>query len=164
MLRLILSPSVGGTAGYLYDAVAALASSGGEAVLIVPEQYSFAAERIVLERLGTADAQRVEVLSFTRLANTVFNSVGWDKGKRLNEAGKILLMSRALEQCADKLTVYARSADSPAVVRELLVLSEEFCQCAISSEDIVSAMNNMEEGLLKDKLCLLYTSPSPRDS
>ena len=95
MLRLILSPSVGGTAGYLYDAVAALASSGGEAVLIVPEQYSFAAERIVLERLGTADAQRVEVLSFTRLANTVFNSVGWDKGKRLNEAGKILLMSRA---------------------------------------------------------------------
>lgn len=152
MLRLILSPSVGGTAGYLYDAVAALASSGGEAVLIVPEQYSFAAERIVLERLGTADAQRVEVLSFTRLANTVFNSVGWDKGKRLNEAGKILLMSRALEQCADKLTVYARSADSPAVVRELLVLSEEFCQCAISSEDIVSAMNNMEEGLLKDKL------------
>ena len=152
MLRLILSPSVGGTAGYLYDAVAALASSDGEAVLIVPEQYSFAAERIVLERLGTADAQRVEVLSFTRLANTVFNSVGWDKGKRLNEAGKILLMSRALEQCADKLTVYARSADSPAVVRELLVLSEEFCQCAISYEDIVSAMNNMEEGLLKDKL------------
>lgn len=132
--------------------MAALASSGGEAVLIVPEQYSFAAERIVLERLGTADAQRVEVLSFTRLANTVFNSVGWDKGKRLNEAGKILLMSRALEQCADKLTVYARSADSPAVVRELLVLSEEFCQCAISSEDIVSAMNNMKEGLLKDKL------------
>ena len=118
MLRLILSPSVGGTAGYLYDTAASIASSGGEAVLIVPEQYSFAAERIVLERLGTADAQRVEVLSFTRLANTVFNAVGWDKGKRLNEAGKILLMSRALEQCADKLNVYSRSADSPAVVRE----------------------------------------------
>ena len=103
MLRLILSPSVGGTAGYLYDTAASIASSGSEAVLIVPEQYSFAAERIVLERLGTADAQRVEVLSFTRLANTVFNAVGWDKGKRLNEAGKILLMSRALEQCAEKL-------------------------------------------------------------
>lgn len=152
MLRLILSPSVGGTAGYLYDTAASLASSGGEAVLIVPEQYSFAAERIVLERLGTADAQRVEVLSFTRLANTVFNLVGWDKGKRLNEAGKILLMSRALEQCADKLTAYSRSAESPAVVRELLSLNEEFCQCAISSEDMIFAMNNMEDGLLKNKL------------
>lgn len=152
MLRLILSPSVGGTAGYLYDTAASLASSGGEAVLIVPEQYSFAAERIVLERLGTADAQRVEVLSFTRLANTVFNLVGWDKGKRLNEAGKILLMSRALEQCANKLTAYSRSAESPAVVRELLSLNEEFCQCAISSEDMISAMNNMEDGLLKNKL------------
>ena len=152
MLRLILSPSVGGTAGYLYDTAASIASSGGEAVLIVPEQYSFAAERIVLERLGTADAQRVEVLSFTRLANTVFNAVGWDKGKRLNEAGKILLMSRALEQCADKLNVYSRSADSPAVVRELLILNEEFCQCAISPEDMTAAMNNMEDGLLKSKL------------
>lgn len=152
MLRLILSPSVGGTAGYLYDTAASIASSGGEAVLIVPEQYSFAAERIVLERLGTADAQRVEVLSFTRLANTVFNAVGWDKGKRLNEAGKILLMSRALEQCADKLNVYSRSADSPAVVRELLSLNEEFCQCAISPEDMTAAMNNMEDGLLKSKL------------
>ena len=58
MLRLILSPSVGSTAGYLYDTAASIASSGGEAVLMVPEQYSFAAERIVLERLGTADAQR----------------------------------------------------------------------------------------------------------
>ena len=152
MLRLILSPSVGGTAGYLYDTAASIASSGSEAVLIVPEQYSFAAERIVLERLGTADAQRVEVLSFTRLANTVFNAVGWDKGKRLNEAGKILLMSRALEQCADKLNVYSRSADSPAVVRELLSLNEEFCQCAISPEDMTAAMNNMEDGLLKSKL------------
>ena len=152
MLRLILSPSVGGTAGYLYDTAASIASSGGEAVLIVPEQYSFAAERIVLERLGTADAQRVDVLSFTRLANTVFNAVGWDKGKRLNEAGKILLMSRALEQCADKLNVYSRSADSPAVVRELLSLNEEFCQCAISPEDMTAAMNNMEDGLLKSKL------------
>lgn len=36
MLRLILSPSVGGTAGYLYDTAASIASSGGEAVLIVP--------------------------------------------------------------------------------------------------------------------------------
>lgn len=164
MLRLILSPSVGGTAGYLYDTAASLASSGGEAVLIVPEQYSFAAERIVLERLGTADAQRVEVLSFTRLTNTVFNLVGRDKGKRLNEAGKILLMSRALEQCADKLTVYSKSADSPAVVRELLRLNEEFCQCAISSEDMISAMNNMEDGLLKNKLADLSLVFSVYDS
>lgn len=58
-------------------------------------------------------------------------------------------MSRALEQCADKLNVYSRSADSPAVVRELLSLNEEFCQCAISPEDMTAAMNNMEDGLLK---------------
>lgn len=61
-------------------------------------------------------------------------------------------MSRALEQCADKLNIYSRSVDSPAVVRELLSLNEEFCQCAISPEDMTAAMNNMEDGMLKSKL------------
>ena len=66
MLRLILSRSVGGTTEYTYDLISELTSSGGDAVLIVPEQYSFAAERMILERLGAVDAQRVEVLSFTQ--------------------------------------------------------------------------------------------------
>lgn len=164
MLRLILSRSVGGTTEYTYDLISELTSSGSDAVLIVPEQYSFAAERMILERLGAVDAQRVEVLSFTRLANSVFNTLGWDKGRRINEAGKILLMSRALEQCADRLQVYSRSAHSPAVVREMLELGEEFCQCSISPEDIAGAMNRMEESLLKSKLADISLVLSVYDS
>lgn len=152
MLHLLLSPSVGGTTKYVCTSIAQSVAVGADTVLIVPEQYSFAAERTVLSELGIVEGQKVEIMSFTRLANTVFNAVGWDKGKRINEAGKMLLMSRALEQCADRLEVYRRSSESPAVVREMLGLSEEFERCAITPETVVSAMNHMEDGLLKSKL------------
>lgn len=152
MLHLLLSPSVGGTTKYICTSIAQSVAVGADTVLIVPEQYSFAAERTVLSELGIVDGQKVEIMSFTRLANTVFNAVGWDKGKRINEAGKMLLMSRALEQCADRLEVYRRSSESPAVVREMLGLSEEFDRCAITPEAVVGAMNHMEDGLLKSKL------------
>ncbi len=154
MLRLILSRALGGKTTYIHNRIKELVESGqgGDIILIVPEQYSFATERMMLEKLGATGANKVDVLGFTRLATAVFNSLGWDKGKRLNEAGKALLMGRALGQCVDKLKVYSKSADSPSVVREMLALSEEFCQCAVSVEDIEKAMNRMEEGLLKSKL------------
>ncbi len=152
MLHLLLSPSVGGTTKYICASIAQSVGVGEETVLIVPEQYSFAAERTVLTRLGIVEGQKVEIMSFTRLASTVFNTVGWDKGTRINEPGKMLLMSRALEQCADRLEVYRKSVDSPAVVRELLGLSEEFERCAITPDALTDAMNHMEDGLLKSKL------------
>ena len=151
---MILSRALGGKTTYIHNRIEELVNSGsGEnIILIVPEQYSFATERMMLEKLGASKAGNVEVLSFTRLATAVFNTLGWDKGKHLNEAGKILLMGRALGQCADKLKVYSKSANSPSVVREMLALSEEFCQCAVSVGDIENAMNHMEDGLLKSKL------------
>lgn len=152
MLHLLLSPSVGGTTKYICTSIAQSVAVGADTVLIVPEQYSFAAERTVLTELGIVEGQKVEIMSFTRLANTVFNCVGWDKGKRISEPGKMLLMSRAIEQCADRLEVYRRSSDSPAVVREMLGLSEEFDRCAITPDALAGAMNHMEDGLLKSKL------------
>ena len=154
MLRLVLSRASGGKTTYIHNRIKELVDCGcaGNIILLVPEQYSFVTERMMLEKLGAAGACGVEVLSFTRLANSVFSTLGWEKGRRLSEAGKILLMGRALRQCTDRLKVYSKSASSPSVVREMLSLSEEFCQCAVSVGDIERAMNQMEDGLLKSKL------------
>ena len=154
MLRLVLSRALGGKTTYIHNIIADLLKSeyGGEIILMVPEQYSFATERMMLEKLGPQDANRVEVLSFTRLANTVFNSIGWDKGRRIDECGKILLMGRALKACQDKLEIYSKSVESPSVVKEMLALAEEFNQCAITKEVLGEALNRMPDGLLKSKI------------
>ena len=45
-------------------------------ILLVPEQYTLQAERDVISQLRLPGIMRLEVLSFTRLAQNVFSRVG----------------------------------------------------------------------------------------
>ena len=79
-------------------------------VLLVPEQASFETERAFLRRLGAARVDAVQVLSFTRLAEMVARECGGLSGKVMDKVTRTLLMSRALEQMKDRLTLYRRHA------------------------------------------------------
>lgn len=103
----------------------------GLLVLLVPEQFSFESERALLERLGPRLAVAVKVWSFTRLADAVSRELGGRAGRRMDDATRTLLMSAALEQVSDRLTVYRRQAGDPEYVREMLSTLTEFRQCAV---------------------------------
>ncbi|MEG2935319.1 MAG: hypothetical protein RR844_02375, partial [Clostridium sp.] len=45
-------------------------------ILIVPEQLSFRAEKALIDKIGATGINNVHLLSFKRLAFTVFNEVG----------------------------------------------------------------------------------------
>ncbi|MBQ4333400.1 MAG: PD-(D/E)XK nuclease family protein [Clostridia bacterium] len=140
MLQLLIGPSGSGKSRYVLDRLAALAATQQENILwLVPEQHSFESERTLLQQLGPVAAARVQVLSFSRLADMVFREVGGMAGERLDEGVRALLMSRALEQVA----AVAADADTPmgglrprmatdsAYVAQLLTLWEELRQCAV---------------------------------
>ena len=98
MLQLLIGPSGSGKSRYVLDRLAALAATQQENILwLVPEQHSFESERTLLQQLGPVAAARVQVLSFSRLADMVFREVGGMAGERLDEGVRALLMSRALE-------------------------------------------------------------------
>ena len=143
MLNLLIGPSGCGKSGYLLERLATLAAEEHKNILwLVPEQHSFESERALLRRLGPVMAARVQVLSFSRLAEMVFREVGGMAGERLDEGVRALLMSRALEQvaavAADAGTPMGGlrprlSADS-AYVEQLLTLWEEVRRCAVPTE------------------------------
>ena len=58
------------------------AAKKGRVLLLVPEQFSFESERTLLETLGPRLAGRIRVLSFPRLAETVFREVGGLAGRQ----------------------------------------------------------------------------------
>ena len=104
MLRLILGRSGSGKSYTVTERLAALAAAGESGLLLlVPEQHSFVSERTLLRRLGPAGAAQVAVLSFTRLAQTVFREVGGLAGEPLDEGARALLMSRALAEAQEEL-------------------------------------------------------------
>lgn len=160
MLRLILGRSGSGKTHTVVERLAALAAAGETGLmLLVPEQHSFVSERTLLRRLGPAGAVQVAVLSFTRLAQTVFREVGGLAGEPLDEGARALLMSRALAEVAavsaDRgetlLGAAPRQLRDAGYVEQLLALLEELRQCGVPAAELERMERTLEaEGTLTD--------------
>lgn len=172
MLELIIGCSGSGKSHYIYEQLEALAAAGQQPVyLLVPEQASFENERALLTRLGVVNAARVQVLSFSRLADTVFREVGGLVGHRLDEGTRALLMSRALEQVAavnedlgEPLSgLSARRGAQTAYVAQLMTLWEEMKQSSVPTyelervaQELADRQDGQSVGLLREKTRELY--------
>ena len=74
MLEFILGRARTGKTTLLRAQLAA--EKTAQAILIVPEQYTFETERALLETFGVETANRIRVYSFTRLAEAAFLRYG----------------------------------------------------------------------------------------
>ncbi|MBR5310561.1 MAG: hypothetical protein IKU42_05515, partial [Oscillospiraceae bacterium] len=88
MLRFILGTNEEARRKLLYEHIAA----EGSAFLIVPEQFSFESEKLLDEFLGAEKSGKVEVLSFSRLCNSIFRRFGGIAGEYTDDTSKLLLM------------------------------------------------------------------------
>ena len=171
MLRLIVGRSGSGKTQTVIERLAVLAAAGETGLfLLVPEQYSFVSERALLRRLGAAEAARVSVLSFTRLAQTVFREVGGLTGEPLDEGARALLMSRALTEAAavaadqgeTLLGASSRQLRDAGYVEQLLSLLEELRQCRVPAaelermEQVLQDEDQQAEIPLRNKMRDLY--------
>ncbi|MDD2362699.1 MAG: PD-(D/E)XK nuclease family protein [Oscillospiraceae bacterium] len=157
MLRLLLGRSGTGKTHTIYQRLCDLAWSTDlqedeGLILLVPEQFSFESERTLLRRLGPVMAGRVRVLSFTRMADLVFREVGGLAGRRMDDATRTLLMSRALELTADNLTLFRRAASDTGAVGTVLSAIAEMKQCGITPLDLEKTAADMEDGTLRRKM------------
>ncbi len=147
MLQLILGRSGFGKTHLVCERMARDVENGVQCLLLVPEQASFETERMLLRRLGEADAAKVQVLSFTRLCETLMEH---HAALSLSNAAKILLMHLALEQTADRLELFrdGRRADT---AQALLDLEAECRQSAVSPSALLTAADSLPEGTLRRK-------------
>lgn len=160
MLHLILGRAGSGKSHTVRDLLAQRAKQGQrDMILLVPEQFSFESERALLHRLGVSPAGQIEVLSFSRLAARVFQQAGGIAGKALDDAGRVVLMTMAVDAVKDRLSVYQRAASSSDFVGEMLGAVKEWKLCAITPRQLSDAARSLEEGILQRKLndfSLLY--------
>jgi ATP-dependent helicase/nuclease subunit B len=139
MLHLIFGRAGSGKTEYARSLACEIVRNGGEAMMLVPEQGSFECERDLLHRLGPKDVRRADVLSFTRLCNLVGREYGGLAGRRLDDTGRALFMSMAIEQVKDRLELYRRAADSSEFIELLLSMSSACKMGAVSPEKLSEA-------------------------
>ena len=120
-------------------------------ILMVPEQFSHMAERMLCRKGGDQIALYAEVLSFSRLASRVFSQAGGSAETQTDAVGKLLIMSLAVEQVGSRLKIYGKSAGKPAFLLKLMDTLEELQSFCVTPENLRAA-GKTAGGALAEKL------------
>lgn len=152
MLQFIIGTKQSGKTEKAHSILKNAVSSGRSAMLIVPKQYTFESDKKILHLLGPKDASEVEVLSFSRLVNTAMSRYGGITKPIAKEGARVILMSLAIEELADKLTVFFRHKKDFALVTKLLSCVDELKRAGITSDELYSCSEKITDKTLKAKL------------
>lgn len=151
MLQIIFGAAGCGKTCYARELAGRLAKEGKRTALIVPEQHSFETERAMLKLLGAQLAHSVEIFSFTRLAERVARDLGECAGKRLDNAGRAVVMSIALSELRGETEYYRGKRQSSDFISHLTDAVKEFKICSVTPEMLESACVKTD-GTLSRKL------------
>jgi len=111
-IRYILGRSGSGKSHRILQEIKQSLQDGGDdlLILLVPEQFTLQSERDLLQKLNLPGIMRVEVLSFTRLAQRVFSEAGGLTRTLLNEQGKNMVLRKMIDEVSRNLTIYKKAA------------------------------------------------------
>lgn len=122
-------------------------------ILLVPEQYTFQAERDLIKVLETGGILKTEVLSFRRLAFRIFNEAGGITYPHIHSAGKNMLIYRVLDELRKDLKVFAKAAKRKGFVNTIATLITELKRYSVTPEELQKVVDGLqEEDSLKSKL------------
>ena len=148
MLNLVIGRSGSGKT----DELIKMMRDTKNAIYIVPEQYSFAAEKKITEAFGISGMGNPGVLSFRRLGHYMAEKLGKDSLDTINAFGKVMVMQSIVKKIAPKLTLFGGAARRGDMAKEAAVIATTFKQYAVTREKIENAINNTDNSLLKKKL------------
>ncbi len=123
-----------------------------QAVLLVPRQFTFESDKGVLDAMGPKAACAVEVLSFSRLSDVVFKTVGGPKRPLLGEGANAALLALALSSLQEQLQVFRRHTQSIGFLKKLLRQIADFKQNLVDAPALFAAADALPQGHLQQKL------------
>ena len=156
-LHLVLGRAGSGKTRLLAEALSQHMRRGERAILIVPEQHTYEAERRVAALAG--GLLGVQVLSLERLCERVLEAAG-DRRTFLTAQGVQMVVRRAVVRRQDALVTYAHVARTPGFAAEVAAFVGACRQACITPDMLRQAVDALPpDGLLAAKLAdmaLLY--------
>ena len=134
------------------EALGQCARKGEEVLLLVPEQFTLAAERGVMERLSLTGMFLIDVMSPSRLSEQVLAAAGRDGREPLDAAGRRMALSQALERLEDKLPYYGSIAQRRGFVEKLDALITDMKRGGLDPDRLKDYADTLPAGSSRDKL------------
>ncbi len=130
-LKIIYGKAGSGKSTYLFKYIGSIINNPQKIYIVTPEQFSFTAERRLLEEVKGA-AINAEVLTFSRMAYRVINEIG-NNLKTIESFGKSMLIYDLLEKSKNKLNLLGKSMQNVEVIGNALT---EFKKHNITEEKL----------------------------
>ena len=136
MLTLLLGPSGSGKSSRLRAQIKSRAQAGQRSLLLVPEQFTSSTEAALYGVLGDTLSGFVESYSFTSLAEALLRRYGGVAVPTLSEAGRAVLVRRALDSLLDKVVYYSRQRRSTAFCQKMAETIEELKSAGVRPDTL----------------------------
>lgn len=153
MLHLLKGRAGSGKTAEMRRIISELSENGSSRpLLLVPEQFSFETERIMLELLGPKNLKNIDIFSFPRLAFSELQKKGLANLKTADNGIKAAIMSEALMQLEGRLNIFSNVRHNSTALSPLVDFCKELKYCCIDSDSLTEKLENSTNLLLKNKL------------
>lgn len=141
-LQLILGNSGAGKSHYIFEKIIkeSMEHPKKQYLVVVPEQFTMQTQKDLVLMHPKRGIMNIDVLSFERLAHRVFEEVGGEQRKILEDTGKNLILRRLAEEKKEELTLLGANMKKLGYISEVKSLISEFTQYRISSEQLLLMM------------------------
>ncbi len=153
MLHLLKGRAGSGKTAEMRRIISQLAENGNSRpVLLVPEQFSFETERIMLKLLGPKKLKNVDIFSFPRMAFSELKKEGKANLKTADNGVKAAIMSEALLQLVGQLSIFGNIRHNSTALNPLVDFCKELKYCCIDSDLLKENLEKSTNSFLKNKL------------
>ena len=141
-LQLIVGNSGAGKSHYIFQKIIeeSEACPKKQFLIIVPEQFTMQTQKGLVMMHPRRGIMNIDVLSFERLAHRVFEEVGGEHRRILEDTGKNLILRRLAEEKKEELTILGGNMKKLGYISEVKSLLSEFTQYQVTSGQLEEMM------------------------
>lgn len=148
-LRIIYGKQGSGKTKFCFTEVANLIKKEKKIYIITPEQFSFTAEKNLMETINQKAALNAEVITLSRMAYRVINEVGGIIKTNLTKPGKAMIVASILENNKKNLKFLGKSDENIELGIQAIT---EFKKHGIKIENLKEEIEKIQDTYLKTKL------------
>ena len=155
-LRIIYGRAGTGKSEYCYKEIAQKIRTDNNILIITPEQFSFTAEKKLMQAIDRQAVLNAEVVTLSRMAYRVINEIGGKTEANLSKCGKAMLVYSILNNNKKDLKFLGKTDENVDMAETAIT---EFKKHGITVERLKQEAENQQDIYLKNKLedmCKIY--------
>lgn len=155
-LRFIYGTAGTGKSEFCFNEIKNNIKNKEKIYIITPEQFSYSAEKKLLEEINTNASVNAEVISFNRIANRVFTEVGGANEVLISKSSKAMLIYSILEKEKKNLKLLNSSDDNIDIILKEITEFKKHNITTLNIEEENKKIENLELNQKLNEINLIY--------